>query len=332
MSSLNNKLSKLADEYQHSKNSPAYRELKLKYKALKSANKELVQLLTQALSDLRTTTIELHQHENMKQKKSRKLRNNKKLEETECFTEDESIAYELVIKVEDPSSRCMDNIGFTDFVNGGLNENGQNPVVDCDRALSNENELNFCEQSSPELVRTLTASHPEFFTTSDDEGSVDDMDVIVEHPDVDIQAQIKEEIEAEYLATSGNDQTSEVVVEETEEVEIVEEEEVEYEEVEETEEVEYEEVEEETEEVEVVEEEVDETEEVEVVEEEEEVVEYEEVEEEEDEESGVYEIEVNGVRYYTTNEKDGIVYSIVDEDDVGDEIGKFVNGKLVLNK
>jgi len=28
---------------------------------------------------------------------------------------------------------------------------------------------NSCEQSSPELVRTLTASHPEFFTEEDDD-------------------------------------------------------------------------------------------------------------------------------------------------------------------
>ena len=87
--------------------------------------------------------------------------------------------------------------------------------------------------------------------------------------------------------------------------------------------------------VEVVEEEEEETEEiVEVVEEEEE--ETEETEEivevvEEEEETGVYEIEINGKRYYTTNEQDGIVYEIDGEDDVGDEIGKFVNGKFKLN-
>jgi len=55
-------------------------------------------------------------------------------------------------------------------------------------------------------------------------------------------------------------------------------------------------------------------------------------EQEEEEEAGVYEIEVNGVRYYTTSEQDGIVYAVLEDDDVGDEIGKFVKGKLVLNK
>ena len=53
--------------------------------------------------------------------------------------------------------------------------------------------------------------------------------------------------------------------------------------------------------------------------------------EEEEEEAGVYEVERNGTRYYTTNEQNGIVYALIEDDDVGDEIGKFVNGKLVLN-
>jgi PAS domain-containing protein len=102
---------------------------------------------------------------------------------------------------------------------------------------------------------------------------------------------------------------------------------------EEFDEVEEEEVEvEEDEDVEVEVEEEDEEEEVEVeedVEEEEAEIEEEE-EEEEEEEAGVYEIEINGTRYFTTNEQDGVVYEAIGEDDVGDEIGKFVKGKLVL--
>ena len=99
---------------------------------------------------------------------------------------------------------------------------------------------------------------------------------------------------------------------------------------EETEEVEVvvEEEEEETEEVEVVEEEeteeVEEVEVVEVVEEEEEEVE--EVEVVEEEEEGVYEIVIKGTRYYTTNETNGTIYAITEDDDIGDEVGKFVNG------
>ena len=80
-------------------------------------------------------------------------------------------------------------------------------------------------------------------------------------------------------------------------------------------------------EIEVEEEEDVEEDEIEVEEEE---VEIEVEEEEEEEEAGVYEIEINGTRYFTTNEQDGVVYEAIGEDDVGDEIGKFVKGKLVL--
>ena len=129
------------------------------------------------------------------------------------------------------------------------------------------------------------------------------------------------------------DNESNVEVEETVEEE-VEEEEVEEEEVEET--VEEEEVEETVEEVEVEEtveeEEVEETVEETVEEEEvEETVEetVEEVEETEEEE-GVYEIEINGTRYYTTNEQTGMVYAVLDDDDVGEQIGHFENGVFIL--
>ena len=128
------------------------------------------------------------------------------------------------------------------------------------------------------------------------------------------------------------------------EVEVEETEEVEVEGEEETEEVEVEvEGEEETDEVEVEgeEEEEEETEEVEVeveVEEEEETEEVEvEVEEEteeteEEEEEGVYEIEIKGKRYYTTNEINGTIYAILADDEIGDEVGSFENGKPLFRK
>jgi len=113
--------------------------------------------------------------------------------------------------------------------------------------------------------------------------------------------------------------------EETEEVEVeleLEEEEVE---VEETEEVEVEE----TEEVEVEEEEeVDEVE-VEEVEETEEVEEVEEVEVEEEGEE-VYEITIKSKTYYVTNEKNGTIYSVTSDGDIGDEVGKYVDGNPVF--
>ena len=131
--------------------------------------------------------------------------------------------------------------------------------------------------------------------------------------------------------------------EEEEEVEESEEEEVEEEEVEVEVEVEVEESEEEEVEVEVEEseeeeveeseeEEVEESEEEEVEESEEEEVEVEVEEEEESEEEEAYEVTIKKKLYYTTNEIDGIIYSIDKDDEIGDEVGHFKNGKPVFNK
>ena len=179
-------------------------------------------------------------------------------------------------------------------------------------------------------------------------------DEVVEDEEVVDEEQVKEteEVDEEVVEEEeevDEEETEEVeVVEESEEVEVVEveeEEEVEVVEVEEEEEVEVVEVEEEAE-VEVVE--VEEEEEVEVVEEEEgeevEVVEVEEEEEvevveeeteevevvEEEEEEGVYEKEINGTRYYITNDTDGTIYEMLDDEEIGQIVGSFVNGKPVF--
>ena len=133
---------------------------------------------------------------------------------------------------------------------------------------------------------------------------VEEEDVVEETEEVEEVVEETEEVEEE----------EEDVVEETEEVE---------EEVEETEEVE--EVEE-TEEVE----EVEETEEVEEVEETEELEE--EVEETEEDAGEVYEITISGKSYYTTNEKNGKIYAIDKDEEVGDEIGDFKDGKPCFYK
>ena len=125
------------------------------------------------------------------------------------------------------------------------------------------------------------------------------------------------------------------IVEETSnvmEVEESEEEEVEVEESEEEEEVEVEVEESEVEvEVEVEVEESEEEEEVEVEESEEVEVEVEESEEEveveESEEDEVYEVTIKNKSYYTTNETDGPIYAILDDEDIGDQIGEFKEGK-----
>lgn len=109
-----------------------------------------------------------------------------------------------------------------------------------------------------------------------------------------------------------------------EEVEVVEEVVEEVEEVVEEVEEEVEEVVEEVKEVEeVVEEEVEE-----VVEEEEKV---QEEEEEVQEEEELYETTINGKSYYVVSETDGPIYAIGKDEEVGDEVGKYVKGKPVFN-
>ena len=80
----------------------------------------------------------------------------------------------------------------------------------------------------------------------------------------------------------------------------------------------------------------EEDEEVEVEEEEEEEAESEDAEEEEEEEEEVYIVTIKETNYYTTDRMNGTVYACVKdedgEDDIGDEVGTFVNGKLKLNK
>jgi hypothetical protein len=176
-------------------------------------------------------------------------------------------------------------------------------------------------------------------TLNTDEEPVQDIAVneVVDTKEVEIE-EVVEEDETDEVEVVEEEETEEVEVvevveeDETEEVEVVEEEEEETEEVEvvEEEEEETEEVEVvEEEEVEVVEEEEEETEEVEVIEEEEvEVVEEEEVEvveEEEEEEEGVYETVIGNKKYYITNETDGDIYSILEDGEIGDVIGKYVN-------
>ena len=120
----------------------------------------------------------------------------------------------------------------------------------------------------------------------------------------------REEAEEEEAEESGEEEAEESGEEEAEESEEEEAEESEEEEAEESEEEKAEEKPEESEEEE------------EEPEEQEEEVEEEEAEEEEE----VYEIVIKNVTYYTTNEKNGDIYSCVN-DDVGEIVGKFKNGK-----
>ena len=129
--------------------------------------------------------------------------------------------------------------------------------------------------------------------------------------------------------------------EQEEEVEEEEQEEVVEEEQEEEEEEQEEVVEEEQEEVVVEEEEVVEEEQEEVVEEEEqeqeEVVEEEQQEEEQevveesDDNEEVFEIEIDDITYFATDENNGILYAMDEDGDVGKEVGVIKDGEPIFN-
>ena len=93
--------------------------------------------------------------------------------------------------------------------------------------------------------------------------------------------------------------------------------------------------EEEVVEEEVKEEEVEEEEEEEVVEEEQktEIENKTEVKEQamEDEEE-FYEKEISGNKYYVSNEKNSVIYSFEEDEEIGDPVGKYVDGKPVFDK
>ena len=267
----------VVEEYNHSKNSPAYRKLNTKYKALKAANAELMQLLANVFSDLNANRRVVEEEYVPRQKPKPKLRHaSPKPTHRPVVIESESESESEQEEEHPPKTTTQREEKITCIVN--------------------------------ELVNNVVQSEIQL---ENNDSSVVEVDIKVEYqPD-----QLEEVFEVE---EEQEQKEQETVVEEEEEqkeepvVEVEEEQEV----VEETV-------------VEVVEEEEQETV-VEVVEEEQEEETIEEQEVEEEEEAGVYEIEVDGVRYYTTNEQDGIVYALIDDDDVGDEVGKFVKGKLVL--
>ena len=194
------------------------------------------------------------------------------------------------------------------------------------------------ENITYELRDTCNTDKP--FTYGDETNNmVEDIKIMdikeleIEEPEEEVEVEVESSEEEIEVEVESSEEEVEVEVEESEEeveVEVEEsEEEVEVEVEESEEEVEVE-VEESEEEVEV---EVEEEEEVEVeVEEEEEVeVEVEEEEEgddaEEENEDEVYEVTIKNKSYYTTNETDGPIYAILDDEDIGDQIGEFKEGK-----
>ena len=122
--------------------------------------------------------------------------------------------------------------------------------------------------------------------------------------------------------------------EEEEDAEEEEEEEDEEEDEAEEEEAEEEEAEEDADEEEAEEEEAEEEEAEEETEEETEEEEEaeEEAKPEPEPEEEVFEVQIAGKAYYTTNQKNGKIYSVTADEDVGDEVGVFVDSKAKFHK
>jgi hypothetical protein len=308
MPSLNEKLSMLADSYEHSKNSPAYRDLKIKYKALKAQNQELLNLIARLCSGGQVAqNIEVAKEEGVKRFSSQTVETDSAAHSSENSRQPSSQSPAFFAK---PVSRQY----VKEIVPVKLECNNAVNIIEEDIDLELDSDI------KEQIIEELAAE--DFMIRRGTETDYDESDEVeAEDHEVDKPANNAGLTEEGCLGFSctlivKEDPQNEITIPKTEVVikqEIVEDEE--------EEEIEVIEVEEE---IEVVEEEEEEETEVIEVEEEEET--------EEDEEAGVYEIEFNGKRYYTTNEQNGIVYELIGDDDVGDEIGKFVNGKLVLNK
>ena len=54
-------------------------------------------------------------------------------------------------------------------------------------------------------------------------------------------------------------------------------------------------------------------------------------EEESEEEEDIYEVMIVNKNYYTNNEKNGDIYEILPDEDIGNIIGRFINGKAIWN-
>ena len=249
-----------------------------------------------------------------------------------------------------------DEISVTDVIFIGENMNKkENIVYDLVDDEDGENELNEgFDEDDEKAIEVITSLKNELKTNEPTtnrnqvEKETDEREGASEGTVGSLEEEEEEEEEVE-------EEEEEVEEEEEEEVEEEEEEEVEEEEAEEEEAEEEEAEEEEAEEEEVEEEEAEEEEaeeeeveeEVEEEEVEEEEVEEEEVEEEEEEEGAsegtlgslepeeemeVEEVIVNGKKYYTTNVKNGIIYEVLPDDDIGPEIGAFKDGKAKFYK
>ena len=341
MPSFSGKLEMLLESYEQSKRSPAYKELRAKYKALKQTHQEILAALI-SFKDLRSPEDAVHPQFSRKSLKETHMN----ISQNIVVRDDEPVALTKQERRElKKARRQAESEEYNPSSTLFSHKSRDNQTCDSDETISSiiSSLVKASIESDDEKLQGFTESGVQSQSAErvSEGDSYENDEICVEEEEMEElnraneilpdEEEFEDELdcgdeEFEEELDCGDEEFEEVESDEIE-IEVVEEEE--FEEVEVEEETEEVAVEEETEEVEVEEEEVEEEEEEETEETEEIEIE---VEEEEEEEAGVYEIERNGKRYFTTNEQDGIVYEAVGEDDVGDEIGKFVKGKLMLNK
>ena len=194
------------------------------------------------------------------------------------------------------------------------------------------------KQEQMEKINASIASYSMLEGADDDDGE----EYVVESEDEEYLSSEKAWMKAHNEEDVDEDDVDEDDVEEAEEddAEEAKEEEVDEDDAEEAEEDDAEEAkEEEVDEDDVEEAEEDDAEEAEEEEvdeddaEEEEEVDEDDAEEEDDDEEydeELIEIEVDGVTYYASETKDGKIYAVLENDEIGDDVGHYVNGEPII--
>ena len=52
---------------------------------------------------------------------------------------------------------------------------------------------------------------------------------------------------------------------------------------------------------------------------------------EEEIEEEVFEVKIRGKTYFTADAQNGEIYAVAEDGDIGDEVGRFENGKAIFN-
>ena len=213
------------------------------------------------------------------------------------------------------------NVDLSELLEEGQMKEGQMKKTQTDETQTDETQMEETqmEETQMELVPESESGMESVMETETDDDEAEqaaaeaEAEAVAEaEADAELEAEAEAEAELEIEADAEGETEAEAESEEESEAEA---EEAEEEAEEAEEEAEEEEEEEEEEETKVAAESKDE-----VVAQKEEVV-------EEEEEEEVYPIVIDGVNYFTTNEKTGMIYSVTTDGEVGEEVGYYEDGE-----